>query len=147
MTPDYKHSSFTLLAGCLLGFMVFFNGLLAKYLNPLVGSFVVHIVGLVAALVLVLVWRQGLTSGTSKPTRTSYSTGVFGGLAVIAVGITVNSQIGIAGTVGLLVLGQVIYGWASDVFGLFGSQKRKLTRLDLIQCLCVLVGAGLLIYG
>lgn len=147
MTPDYKHSSFTLLAGCLLGFMVFFNGLLAKYLNPLVGSFVVHIVGLVAALVLVLVWRQGLTSGTSKPTRTSYSTGVFGGLAVIAVGITVNSQIGIAGTVGLLVLGQVIYGWVSDVFGLFGSQKRKLTRLDLIQCLCVLVGAGLLIYG
>ena len=134
-----------LLSGFLLGLMVFFNGLLAKFINPLEGSLIVHLVGLVAALLLALIWKA--PAKRLRVPRYTFITGIFGGIAVAIVGVCVNGPLGVAGTVGMMVLGQVLYGWLSDAFGWFGSAKRWPTLLDFVQALFVLAGVGVLIYG
>lgn len=133
-------------AGGLLALMVFFNGTLAKYIRPLEASLVIHLVGLATSLLLVLVWKhRGVISFTQIP-KWVYVTGMFGGIAVATVGVTVNGPIGVAGTIGLLVLGQVLYGWVNDAFGLFGP-RRRITTIDLAQAALILAGVGVLIYG
>ncbi len=134
-----------LLSGLLLGLMVFFNGSLAKYINPLEGSLVVHLIGFLAAIVLAFMWRPP-AKRMSVPWWT-YATGIFGGIAVAIVGICVNSPLGVGATVGLMVLGQVLYGWVSDACGWFGQTKRLPTGMDFLQALFVLAGVGVLIYG
>jgi transporter family-2 protein len=140
-------SLLSLFSGGLLAIMVFFNGLLAKYIQPLEASLVIHLVGLIAALALLFIKKfNQRVKGITLP-KWNYLAGIFGGIAVALIGITVNSPIGITGTVALLVLGQVLYGWINDTFGLFGSQKRRLSKLDLLQAIFILTGVGVLIYG
>src|SRR4051812_34825950 len=121
-------SLLALFSGCLLASMVFFNGLLAKFIRPLEASLIIHLVGLVAALGLVLFWRGNSQAEKKGSPSWAYLAGIFGGIAVAIVGVTANSAIGISGTVGLMVLGQVLFGWVNDTFGLFGSPRRRLTR-------------------
>lgn len=140
-------SIIALSSGCLLALMVFFNGMLAKYIRPLEASFVIHLIGLVAALGLYIFWQFTKKIERRPAPKWTYITGVFGGVAVAIVGVTANSPIGISGTVGLMVLGQVLFGWVNDTFGLFGSPKRRLTGLDILQAAFILAGVGVLIYG
>lgn len=134
-----------LLSGLLLGLMVFFNGTLAKYINPLEASLVVHLVGFFAAIVLALFWRP--RAGRSTSPWWVYAAGVFGGIVVVIIGVCVNSPLGVGATVGLMVLGQVLYGWVSDALGWFGQTKRLPSAVDFMQALFVLAGVGVLIYG
>lgn len=142
---NYTVPFFALLSGLLLGLMVFFNGTLAKYINPLEASFVVHLIGFFAAIILALIWKPP-AKRLAVPWWT-YLTGMFGGIAVAIVGICVNSPLGVAATVGLMVLGQVLYGWISDAFGWFGQKKRLPTGIDFLQAFFVLAGVSVLIYG
>ena len=141
------HSLLTLFAGGLLALMLYFNGMLAKYIQPFEASLIIHLIGLVAALGLLAFWRNPNSFKFNRTSKTSLSTGVFGGIAVVLVGIAVNGPIGVAGTVGLIVLGQVIYGWVNDTMGLFGTPRRRLNKLDLLQATLILLGVGVLIYG
>ena len=81
-------------AGGLLALMVFFNGTLAKYIRPLEASLVIHLVGLATSLLLVLLWKhRGVISFTQIP-KWVYVTGMFGGIAVATVGVTVCAASG-----------------------------------------------------
>jgi bacterial/archaeal transporter family-2 protein len=119
------------LAGALLACMVFLNGALAGHVGPVPASFLVHGIGLVAASAL---WW-------------AYAGGAFGGVLVIIVGVTVNSELGVSGTIAMLLLGQILTGWATDHFGWFGLPRRSLGMRDLIQVLLVMVGSGVLLHG
>ncbi len=133
-----------LFAGLCLGAMVFFNGLLAKFINPIQGSFVVHTVGLMTAIVLSLLWKK---EGITHAPWWSFLSGIFGGIAVAIFGFSVNGTLGISGTIGAAILGEVIFGWLCDGLGLFGSQKRNLEMADFLQVGLVFLGVGILIYG
>lgn len=140
-------SVLALLTGCLLALMVFFNGLLAKHIHPLEASLVIHLIGLLAASIMVFIWRPAWKIDFKHVPKWAYLAGIFGALSVTLIGYSVNTPIGLAGTVGLGVLGQVLYGWANDLFGWFGTHRRRLTLLDLLQALFILTGAGVMIYG
>lgn len=77
----------------------------------------------------------------------SYCVGAFGAIAVGLLGFTTNSAIGVAGTTGAVVLGQLLYSWISDSFGLLGSVKRKLTWLDFVQALLIFGGVMVIVNG
>jgi transporter family-2 protein len=135
--------------GLLLGLMIFFNGIVTKYTGAIPGSFLVHMVGLVASLLILVIKSKSVKLGNLKNYRfnSGHCVGVFGGIAVALIGYTVNTKIGIAGTVGAMILGQVLYGWANDVFGFFGSVKKKLNKLDYLQAVFIVAGVGVMIYG
>ena len=137
----------TLFAGGLLSLMVYFNGLLAKYISPFEASLIVHLVGLLTAFIIWLFFRPKTKNPHKKISLWPFFAGIFGGIAVAINGMTVNSPVGVAGTIGLFVLGQVIYSWFNDTWGWFGSTKRRLNTLDFLQAFFILAGVGVLIYG
>lgn len=136
-----------LISGVLLAIMIFLNGALAAAIGPVAGSLVVHAVGLVmASILLFLVKERGITPRLKAPWW-AYLGGGFGGILVVITGVTVNSEIGIAGTVAMLLLGQVLAGMFTDHFGWFGLPQRPISLRDIAQVVLVLGGSGFLLYG
>lgn len=135
-------------AGAILGLMLFLNGYLAKYIHPIHASFVIHITGLMTSLLILFFKRKPFIKLFSQGNlHWSYCVGFFGAIAVGLLGFTTNSEIGVAGTVGAVVLGQLIYSWVSDSFGLLGSIKRKLSFIDVVQAFLILSGVMVIVYG
>ncbi len=141
------------LAGGLLAVMITINSGLAAHSTPFVASWVVHGVGAVAAFLLLRVnlllvsGRRGAGQGASKPPLWSYLGGAPGAFAVALSSIAVNSELALAGGLSLLLVGQILFGLISDLWGLFGTPKRMLNRFDLLAALCVIAGSALIIYS
>lgn len=142
------------LAGGLLAVMITINSGLAAHSTPFVASWVVHGVGAVAAFFLLrvnllLASKRGVTvgQGTSKPPLWSYLGGAPGAFAVALSSIAVNSELALAGGLSLLLVGQILFGLISDLWGLFGTPKRVLNRFDLMAAACVVAGSALIIYS
>jgi transporter family-2 protein len=138
-----------LCGGLLLGLMIFLNGIVTKHTGAIPGSFIVHTIGLAASVFILFIKSKRVKIRAIKNYTFKYShtVGIFGGIAVALIGYTVNTKIGIAGTIGGMILGQVFYGWANDIFGLFGSVKKKLNLLDFFQAFFIILGVGVIIYG
>lgn len=144
----HLHSFFALGAGAVLSLMLFLNGYLASYIHPIHASFVIHIIGLITSVLILALGRKSFSVLFSRRNiHWSYCVGAFGAIAVGLLGFTTNSELGVAGTVGAVVLGQLIYSWVSDSFGLLGSTKRKLSLIDFIQALLIICGVMVIVYG
>ncbi|MFN7010473.1 MAG: DMT family transporter [Allorhizobium sp.] len=142
------------LSGGLLAVMITINSGLAAHSTPFVASWVVHGVGAVAAVFLLrvnllLMKRPAAAAGegASKPPLWSYFGGAPGAFAVALSSIAVNSELALAGGLSLLLVGQILFGLISDLWGLFGTPKRMLNRFDLLAALCVVAGSALIIYS
>lgn len=142
------------LSGGLLAVMITINSGLAAHSTPFVASWVVHGVGAVAAFFLLrvnllLMKRPAVAAGVgaSKPPLWSYFGGAPGAFAVALSSIAVNSELALAGGLSLLLVGQILFGLISDLWGLFGTPKRMLNRFDLLAALCVVGGSALIIYS
>ncbi len=143
------------LAGGLLAVMITINSGLAAYTTPFTASWVVHGVGAVAAFVLlqangfVAGRRVGAAASASsgKPPLWSYLGGAPGAFAVALSSIAVNSELALAGGLSLLLVGQILFGLVSDLWGLFGTPKRLVNRFDLMAAACVIGGSALIIYS
>ena len=140
-------------AGILLALMVTINSGLAAYTTPFTASWIVHGVGALAAFFLVLgnlaiAGRRGPkgVKGQRAPLW-SYFGGAPGAFAVALSSIAVNSELALAGGLSLLLVGQILFGLLSDVWGLFGTPKRALNRFDLIAAVCVIGGSALIIFS
>ena len=137
-----------MLGGLLLGFMVYFNGIMAKYLGAVPGSFIVHLVGLVISIFILIYKKKSIISVfKSYSFHWSHCAGFFGALAVTIIGHAVNSELGIASTIGAIILGQIIYGQINDYFGFFGSKKRAISYIDVAQAIFILIGVGVMTYA
>ena len=86
-------------------------------------------------------------TSSKNPPLWRYLGGISGALVVVLGAITVNSQLGLPGSIALMLLGQVLFGIISDFFGLFGFQKRKINIKDFIVVLCVITGSSIIIFG
>lgn len=153
MMRDYVDWGLALLAGVLLALMIAINSALAAYTTPFSASWVVHGVGAIGALVLLvahakLVKRAKVfAGGARRPPAWSYLGGLPGAFAVALSSIAVNSELALAGALSLLLVGQVLFGLVSDLWGLFGTPRRALNRVDLLASVLVVAGSALLIYS
>jgi len=141
-------------AGSLLAMLHTSGGLLAKHSSPLFASWVIHAVASVVAFAIVLAGsisgqgtRREVGHGSSVRANWLYLGGVLGSLTVLLAAITVNSILGLSGTLALMILGQIIFSILSDHFGLFGMAERKANLRDLLVVTCVLTGSGILIWS
>lgn len=126
--------------------MLFFNGLLAKKTSPTWSSLVVHALGTITAGVLVVTLFSRRQSSSTKAPIWSYLGGIPGALTVIIANIAVNSQLGLSGTLALMLLGQTIFGLLVDSLGLFQMKKRVLTLYDFFEVLTIMAGSAVLIF-
>ena len=76
----------------------------------------------------------------------SYLSGVSGAIIVVLANITVNSTIGLVGSLSLMILGQSSVAILFDFKGWIGMAKRNLYLNDFLQVSCILAGSILIIF-
>ncbi|WP_192456685.1 DMT family transporter [Musicola keenii] len=136
-------------AGALLSAMIGLNSQLAVYSSPAAASWVAHGIGTIAAGVLLrglcFFGQQSAVSSGQPAPWWAWLGGIPGAMTVLLAAITVNSPLALSGSLALMLLGQMLFGMATDVCGGFGMDKRRLTPRDGGALLCVLAGTLLLI--
>jgi len=144
MTSRPFHFLIAFASGCLLTFMLLFNGTLAIYGTLLLSSWVPHATGTVAALLILLVLRPKRASLQSPPLW-SYLGGISGALTVVATSYTMNTALAISGTIAIGLAGQLIFSVIADARGMFGFTKRLPTMRDILAIVFITAGALVLI--
>ncbi|WFR98334.1 DMT family transporter [Rhizobium tumorigenes] len=139
-----------LVAGVVLAVMTDWNSQLARHSSPLFASWTAHGIGTIAGLALVLILLlRGKTTTVSVPHRCwplwAYLGGVPGAFTVLLAAITVNSALGLAGTLALLLVGQMAFGVCADYFGLFRLPRRQPQLRETIGFVLVLIGSMVII--
>jgi transporter family-2 protein len=71
----------------------------------------------------------------------SYLGGIPGALIVLLAALTVNSPLGLAGTLALMLIGQILFGLAADTFGLFGLARKTFAQRDLMAFGLIVAGS------
>ncbi len=77
----------------------------------------------------------------------AYLGGIPGAATVVLAAITVNSPLGLSGSLALIMAGQVLFGLSCDALGLFGLTKRSLTLKDGVTLLLMTAGCLLTLFG
>ncbi|KAA3644769.1 MAG: DMT family transporter [Chloroflexi bacterium] len=134
-------------SGGLLAITIFFNGELARHSSPTWSSLIAHFIGIFGGWFL---WRlvsqsKKLFPYSADAPRWSYFGGIFGALIVVIANITVNSSIGLVGSLSLMILGQTCFAILFDYKGWFGMEKRNLYFSDFGQISFILAGSLLII--
>lgn len=147
MMNRHLYSSGALLSGSLLAVAIFLNSELALFTSPAWSSLIAHFVGIFGSWGL---WKYLSTEKkwfpfSPKAPRWSYFGGVFGAMIVVLSNMTVNSSIGLVGTVSLMILGQTCFAILFDLWGWFGMEKRELHRADFLRVAFILAGSLLII--
>jgi len=135
-------------AGVLLALMISTNSYLASYNSPLFAAWLAHGTGAIAAWLLlkIFLWRKKpAPASQTKAPWWSYLGGIPGALTVLLAAITVNSPLGLAGSLALMLAGQILFALFSDALGLFGVLKRRLSLRDLAALLLIFAGSAILI--
>ncbi|MDH3944369.1 MAG: DMT family transporter [Anaerolineae bacterium] len=141
------YSTTALASGALLALAIFLNGRLAVRLSPAWSSLVVHFVGIFGSWFL---WRilsrsGGLLPYSSYVPRWAYLGGLGGAVIVFFANTTVNSVIGLVGSLSLMILGFAVFAILIDINGWLGMPKRHISPGDLLQVLCLMSGSFLII--
>lgn len=153
MNRSYSDFFLALAGGALLAIMIQLNSLLASYSTPLLSSWTAHGVGAAGAWLLL-----NLLSATRKKRDPSpdtehkapvwaYFGGVPGAFTVVLASISVNSALGLAGTLALGLVGQMVFSLVSDHFGWFGAPRRAVATRDIAVIALVLSGSVLIIFS
>lgn len=137
-------------AGVLLTAMITTNSYLATWNSPLIASWFAHGSGALVAWILLMAKLRPVPGGTApapeaKPPLWSYLGGIPGALTVLLAAIAVNSPLALAGTLGLMLTGQILFGLFSDLRGWFGVIKCRFSVLDLFSIALILCGSAILI--
>ena len=151
MSRLYSQIPIALFAGAILAIMIKLNAGLANISSPLEASWIAHGLGAVTALGLLSLFSYKPKTDSKKLTKHApwftYFGGLPGAFTVILAGITVNSPLGLAGSLALALLGQVLFSLIVDYFGLFGSFKKTLGVNDIKVIGLILTGCLFIIFA
>ncbi|MDX8353817.1 DMT family transporter [Cognatiyoonia sp. IB215182] len=143
--PRLYHFAAAFGAGGLLTLMILFNGTLAVHGSLFFASWVPHLTGTFAALLLLLILRPKRVSAT-RPPLWAYLGGVSGGVTVMLTSATMNTALALSGTIALGLAGQVFFSLFADMRGLFGLPKRLPSARDYAALSLILTGSLILIF-
>jgi transporter family-2 protein len=143
--PRLYHFAAAFGAGGLLTLMVLFNGTLAAYGSLFFASWIPHLTGTVAALVI-LAFLRPKRAAAQRPPLWVYLGGVSGGITVMLTSATMNTALALSGTIALGLAGQVVFSLFADMRGLFGLPKRMPLPRDYLSLLLIISGSLILIF-
>ena len=125
--------------------MVLFNGTLAAYGSLFFASWVPHLTGTLAALLLLAAIRPK-RAARQRPPLWAYLGGVSGGITVMLTSATLNSALALCGTIALGLAGQMLFSLFADMRGLFGLPQRTPVARDFAAIALVTGGSLILIF-
>ena len=118
-------------AGMLLSIMLVFNGALSQELGLMTATFLVNLVGFIGATITGIILKTNFKNILKKQKLYLYLGGAFS-VVVILVNTLSFSKIGINLTIGLSLLGQLIFSSIIDHFGLFNREIIKFNMKKIL---------------
>lgn len=137
-----------LATGCIMTLLLFLNSQLAWHGGPMFASWTAHGTGMLAGVVLLLIWRQGRPSALATGERApvwAYLGGFTGAVNVMLGSSAVNLGLAITGTQAIGLSGQMLFSLAADRWGLLGLPRRRLGWRDLVPALLIVSGSLIII--
>lgn len=135
-------------SGLLLSLMISINAELAGATSAFQASWIAHGIGCIVALLLYTAFKKGGITAIRHDVHTKYwFGGVPGALIVVISSITVQSYIGLTGTLALALIGQFIMSLFLEHFGWLNQPKVKINIANVFPTLLVMLGSILIIYG
>lgn len=151
MIGNFRNIFIAILSGFFLTLMFQANSALSEQTSSVVASWVAHGIGMLSSLLLILLFvKKNPQELNNKPQKRSwwlYLGGIPGAFTVILATMAINGGIPLSSTISLGLVGQLLFGFVSDHFGLFGSQKRRMTRSSLYISALIISGCFLIIYS
>lgn len=132
----YKISA--IFIGFLVALMVTANGVLAKGAGDMFSVLIIHMVGLVAISIILLVTRKKFSSLRGIPIYL-FSAGAIGVFTVLFNNMTIN-QLGVSLTVAMALFGQSIASVIIDHYGLLGMEVHKFQKEKIVGFLMIGIG-------
>lgn len=131
----------SLLVGGLTSIMIFVNGSLTLSYGNLISTVLIHLVGLIAILLMLILSRLPMKLPKGLPLYL-YSAG-FVGIGTVMLTNLAYLKLGVSLSLALGLLGQTIFSLLTDHFGLLGMKRLRMNPKKLIGL--VIIGAGIFI--
>lgn len=129
--------------GVMIALMISFNGLLAQQVGNNESLIIIHLVGLIGTSIIFLISRNKLKSIKGLPKF------LFLGGAIGIFNVTLNNvcfdKLGVALTISLGLMGQLIASMFIDHFGLLGIKKNKINIRKLTGIAIMSIGIVVMI--
>lgn len=129
---------YCLLSGVFTSVMISLNGNLTMGFGQYNSPVVIHIVSILVSLVFCIIKRESIFPKRGSPLW-SYSGGILGILNMLFANFSYG-KISMTSIVALSLLGQSIFSLLIDFLGLFGMEKRPVSRGNLIGIILSFVG-------
>jgi transporter family-2 protein len=133
-----------LLGGLAVGLQGPLTSLMSQRLGTMESIFIIHLGGAVAAAIPLLLWRGGGLAGWRSVPWYALGAGVLGLVVLGTISQTIP-RLGVAPTIVLIVVGQLVLGTMLDHFGLLGAAVRPVDPARLIGIAVLLFGTWLIV--
>lgn len=130
---------YSILAGFFITVQGVFNTRVGDKIGTLETTVVVHMVGLVTALLAVYLWGEGSFKKIGEVNKLYLVGGMFGVIIIYSIMISFT-LLGPTYAISILLITQLLVGLAIDAFGLFGTEKIQLAITKPIGILIMLAG-------
>ena len=131
----------SIVIGAFIAIMIPLNGILSEITGNYMSSVMIHIVGLFAIVIVLLVSKSKLRMQQGIPLYL-YSAGAIGVFTVLFSNISF-SALGVSITIALSLLGQSVSSIIIDHFGLLGMKVVKFEKKKMIGLL--LISSGIVV--
>jgi transporter family-2 protein len=139
-------SLLALIAGALMAVQGSLNSALSRISGLLEATFIVHLTGTIAVILLLFVGRLGKGNLASMVHAPWYTW--LGGILGVAIIYTVAASIprlGVATATTFIILAQVSTALLIDYLGLFGLEKAAFTWIKFLGAVLLAIGAKLIL--
>jgi len=133
-----------LLGGLAVGLQAPLASLIGQRVGPIESIFIVHLGGTIAAGLPLLLMRGGSLGAWRNIPWYAWPAGLFGLVVIGAITYTIP-KIGVATTIFLVVVGQLLIGMVLDHFGLLGAAVRPINLSRIAGIVALLAGTWLML--
>ncbi|MBO1583197.1 DMT family transporter [Bacillus sp. XF8] len=131
----------SIIIGALIAIMIPLNGILSEITGNYMSSVMIHIVGLIAIVIVLLISKSKIRIQKGIPLYL-YSAGAIGVFTVLFSNISF-SALGVSITIALGLLGQSVSSIIIDHFGLLGMKVMKFEKKKMFGLL--LISSGIVV--
>ncbi|MBS4538853.1 DMT family transporter [Clostridium sp. D2Q-11] len=131
--------------GILIALMVTFNGILAKKTGDYVSILMIHIIGLIAISLILIIKNKRINLKKDIPIY-FFSGGAIGVIMIFFNNISFNN-LGVSLTLSLGLFGQSITAVIIDHFGLLGMSKHTFNKKKTTGFILIFIGIFIMIIG
>ncbi|MNM77497.1 MULTISPECIES: DMT family transporter [Clostridium] len=129
---------YSALIGILITIMIVFNGKLSSSLGNYTAIIIIHLTGLIAMIIWVIVKKQKISFDKNIPLYI-YSAGLIGIFTVLFTNMSFN-YLGASLTLSLGLLGQSVASILIDHYGFLGAEVVKFNKQKLIGLIAISLG-------